>query len=273
MTNDASAVQILTSDSATKFAADPVGAVVVTASHGGEYPAYLVAKLRVRAAVFNDASTCKDRSGIAGLAYLEKLNIPAATVAYTSARIGHGNDTLNKGVISFANAPAQKLGCVTGMPCAEAAQCLRHAELGDPTLPEASEARQVIITEPIPVVLIDSASLVAPEDINSIVITGSHGGLLGGNKPTALKYDAVAAFYNDAGIGLEDAGISRLPALEERGIAGITVAAASARIGIAKSTYEEGIISALNPTAEKYGGKIGMPAREIVDLILQAKGK
>lgn len=273
MSNDTPDVQVLTSDSATKFSFNPAGAVVVTASHGGEYPAYLVAKLRVRAAVFNDAGICKDGSGIAGLAYLEKLDIPADTVANTSARIGHGDDTLNKGVISHANAPALKLGCVPGMLCLEAVQCLRHANLGDPILPEASEARQVIAREPIPVVLIDSASLVAPEDTNSIVITGSHGGLLGGNKPTALKYDAVAAFYNDAGKGLDNAGISRLPALEERGIAGITVAAASARIGIAKSTYEDGIISAVNPTAEKYGGKIGMTAREMVELILRAKAK
>lgn len=271
MTNDASAVQVLTSDSATKFTSDPAGAVVVTASHGGEYPAYLVAKLRVRAAVFNDAGVCKDASGIAGLTYLEKLGIPAATVANTTARIGHGADTLNKGVISHANAPAQKIGCVPGMSCLDAAERLRQAPLDEPTLPEASEARQIIVREPISIVLIDSASLVSPEDKDSIVITGSHGGLLGGNKPTALKYDAVAAFYNDAGKGLDNAGISRLPALEERGIAGVTVAAASARIGIAKSTYEDGVVSALNPTAEKFGGKIGMTAREMVERILEAK--
>ena len=43
----------------------------------------------------------------------------------------------------------------------------------------------------------------APEHVGAIVVTGSHGGLLGGKPETALKYDALAALFNDAGIGIE----------------------------------------------------------------------
>src|SRR5207302_1281456 len=78
---------------------------------------------------------------------------------------------------------------------------------------------------------------------DAIVLTGSHGGLLGGRPETALKYEVRAAFYNDAGIGIDEAGVSRLPALDDRGIAAATVSAATARIGEARSTYEDGILS------------------------------
>src|SRR5207237_589997 len=113
----------------------------------------------------------------------------------------------------------------------------------------------------------DSASLVAPEHHDAIVITGSHGGLLGGRPETALKYDVRAAFYNDAGIGIDEAGVSRLPALDQRGIAAATVAAASARIGDARSTYEDGMLSRVNARAAALGLAAGMPAREAAAIL------
>ena len=114
---------------------------------------------------------------------------------------------------------------------------------------------------------LDSASLVAPEHKDAIVVTGSHGGLLGGRPETALKYDVRAAFYNDAGIGIDEAGISRLPALDRRGIVAATVSVASARIGDARSTYEDGILSRVNARAAALGLTPGMTARDAVALL------
>jgi hypothetical protein len=105
---------------------------------------------------------------------------------------------------------------------------------------------------------------VLPEHRHSIVITGSHGGLLGGRPETALKYDVFGALYNDAGIGKDGAGTSRLPALDARGIAAATVSAASARIGDARSTYEDGVISRVNASAAALGLRDGISAREFV---------
>ena len=102
------------------------------------------------------------------------------------------------------------------------------------------------------------------------MLTGSHGGLLGGRPETALKYDVRAAFYNDAGIGIDEAGVSRLPALDERGIAAVTVSAATARIGEARSTYEDGILSRVNRHAAAFGLAPGMPARDAVALLRRA---
>jgi len=53
-------------------------------------------------------------------------------------------------------------------------------------------------------------------------------------------------------------GVSRLPALDRRGIAALTVAAASARIGDARSSYEDGVLSRVNGSAAALGLKPGM---------------
>jgi hypothetical protein len=120
---------------------------------------------------------------------------------------------------------------------------------------------------------LDSNALVTPEDIGHIMLTGSHGGLLGGRAATAVKYDVFAAIYNDAGFGIDDAGISRLPALEARGIAGACVSAFSARIGDGQSTYRDGIVSAINVHAAACGGEIGITATELVARLIAARVK
>ena len=74
----------------------------------------------------------------------------------------------------------------------------------------------------------------------------------------------LGALYNDAGIGKDAAGTSRLPALDVQGIAAATVSAASARIGDARSTYEDGIISRVNTRAASFGLREGISAREFV---------
>lgn len=260
-------VRILQSDSATKFDASPRGNVVVTASHGGKYPAMLVAVLGVRAAIFNDAGIGKDRAGIAGLDFLEHLGIAAATVGNYSCRIGDGADTLRRGVISHANNQATALGCSPGTACAEAAALLRSASPGKQSPQPTPESRRVLTEGGIGIVLIDSNSLVLPEDKDRIVVTGSHGGLLGGRKETALKYDALGALYNDAGRGMEDAGTSRLSALDERSIAAATVSSESARIGEAESTYRDGVLSVVNNTAILAGVRVGMRATDFVAIV------
>ena len=80
----------------------------------------------------------------------------------------------------------------------------------------------------------------------------------------------LGALYNDAGIGKDAAGISRLPALDARGIAAATVSAASERIGDARSSYEDGIISRVNTRAAALGLRDGMAARAFVAALRRA---
>src|SRR5262245_55077981 len=245
---------IVTADSITRLGPEEArGAVVVNASHGGVYAAYLAAKLGVAAAIFNDAGVGRDNAGIGGFDYLQNLGVAAATVGHLSARIGDGADMLARGVITHANRLAEDLGVRIGMTCRDAAMALQRAEVGRRNPPEAIEG-EFLVEDIAPVVwALDSASLVAPEHWDAIVLTGSHGGLLGGRPETALKYDVRAAFYNDAGIGIDEAGVSRLPALDQRGIAAATVSAESARIGDARSTYDDGVLSCVNRRAAALG--------------------
>ena len=255
---------IVIADSITRVGPEAAGAVVVNASHGGIYAAYLAAKLHAAAAIFNDAGVGRDRAGIAGLDYLQQFGIAGATVGHITARIGDGADMMASGVITHANALAASLGVTTGQSCRDAAAALQQARPSRHAPPEALEAAFLLISEPPQVWALDSASLVLPDHKASIVVTGSHGGLLGGRPETALKYDVLGALYNDAGIGKDAAGTSRLPALDARGIAAATVSAASARIGDARSTYEDGIISRVNARATALGLREGITAREFV---------
>jgi hypothetical protein len=257
-------VPIVIADSITRVGPEAAGAVIVNASHGGLYAAYLAAKLDATAAIFNDAGVGRDRAGIAGLDYLEKLGIAAATIGHDTARIGDGADMMAHGVITHANGLAASLGVISGQLCRDAAAALQCAAQTHRAPPEALEAAFQLIGEPPQVWALDSASLVLPAHKNAIVVTGSHGGLLGGKPETALKYDVLGALYNDAGIGKDEAGASRLPALDARGIPAATVSAASARIGDARSTYEDGIVSRVNARAVTLGLQDGISAREFV---------
>src|SRR5260221_14097227 len=85
---------IVTADSITRIGDEADGAVVVNASHGGIYAAYLAAKLHAAAAIFNDAGIGKDRAGIGGPCYLRAPRIPAASAGPHTARTGRRTPSL-----------------------------------------------------------------------------------------------------------------------------------------------------------------------------------
>lgn len=270
MTNSDQGVPVDALDSITGLTETHREHVVVAASHGAVYAAYLAAKGRARAVILNDAGVGKGGAGISGLPYLDGYGIAAATISHLSARIGDGNDMLARGVISHVNDTAKSLGCRPGQSCAECARLMKAAPPASANPPEQSESRSLLQSKPgEPEVWgADSASLVLPEDAGHIVITGSHGQVLGDRPETALKYDALAAVFSDAGIGADRAGISRLPALDARHIPAATVSAASARIGDSRSLYEEGRISCVNETAAALGAKPGISTRDFVALVI-----
>ncbi len=102
-------------DSITQVTQDDAGKVVVTGSHGGVSAARYARAVAARLYVFNDAGIGKDEAGIAALALLEAEGRAAATVSHLSARIGEARDSWECGVISWVNAPAQRLGLRPGV--------------------------------------------------------------------------------------------------------------------------------------------------------------
>jgi hypothetical protein len=262
-------------DSVTVIPPDARSRAALAASHGGVYAAYCAAKAELKAVILCDAGVGRERAGIGGLDYLDALGVAAATVGHRSARIGDGADCFARGKISYVNSHAGKIGIAPGMAASEALQRLDRADLpASPQPPAMHEVRHDISdTGGVRVFTLDSNALVTPADVGHIMLTGSHGGLLGGRPATAVKYDVFAAVYNDAGIGIDDAGISRLPALDARNIAGACVSAWSARIGDGQSTYRDGFVTALNARAAACGGEIGIPAIELVARLVAARVK
>jgi hypothetical protein len=255
-------------DSATQLAASARGSVMVCGSHGALYTAWLAARAGVRAAIFNDAGIGRHRAGVAGLDWLDGFSVAACAIDYRSARVGDARTMLEGGLVSTVNDAAARLGCVPGHTCREAVQRLIDSAPApaNAEIPEIGETRLRISNSGHRAVwALDSAALARDEDRRAIVVTGSHGGLLGGHANDGiLDVDVFAAFFNDAGGGKDDAGNARLPVLEARGVAAATVSCHTARIGDGRSTYDTGIIARVNSVAARLDLKEGMSAREAV---------
>jgi hypothetical protein len=257
--------------SITKLDASHRDTVVIGASHGGVYAGYLAAKGGCRGVILNDAGIGKDRAGIGSLDYLAKLGLPGATASNMSARVGDGRDMAAHGIISHVNAPAAALGCKAGQAVIDCARAMTAQKAGGTKAPDYAESRFLFRDGPRKVWGIDSASLFRAEDAGQIVITASHGALLDGDPASATRgVKAFASLYNDAGLGKDRCGISRLPALDSQGTAAATVDCMSARIGDARSSWETGVISHINQTALRLGGAPGQSVQAFVAALLKS---
>jgi hypothetical protein len=113
---------------------------------------------------------------------------------------------------------------------------------------------------PRPVRLVDSITQLGPEDAGCIAISGSHGGVSSGRFAIAAR--PLLRVFNDAGIGLDRAGIAALELLQSEGLAACTVSHDSARIGYASSTLEQGVVNHVNALAAALGIAPGVALRE-----------
>lgn len=261
-------------DSVTHLKDEHRGRAGVCASHGGRYAAYWAAKCGIGGVILCDAGIGREQAGIAGLGLLERLGVPAATFSSRTARIGDGQDAWRRGVLSFVNGPAAAIGLEVGMPAREGAVRLVAAKPPAAPKPEELTEARVVVSPAgarVQVVVMDSISLVSAADAGHICVTASHGALLPTKPGEAVKYPAFAVVCNDADRGIDDAGVTRLAALDKAGVAGACVSAFSARIGDGMSAWNDGFISTLNVTAERHGGRIGQSCKEFAALMVAAR--
>ncbi|HRH76688.1 MAG TPA: hypothetical protein PK129_05000, partial [Cellvibrionaceae bacterium] len=94
----------------------------------------------------------------------------------------------------------------------------------------------------------------------AVVVSGSHGGTSAAR--FAIQAAVRVAVFNDAGVGRDGAGVAGLALLQTAGIAGCTVSHDSARIGEARSTLDDGVISHANAYAEALGATPGLRLRD-----------
>ncbi|BBE35628.1 hypothetical protein [Sphingosinicella microcystinivorans] len=234
--------------------------VIVNASYCGVLPARFLGAQAPRGAIGVDCGVGPAGASIAGLWYLEALNIPAAVADVMTVQLGNGVDLYDRGVISFVNRPAQDCGVQAGMKVSEAAMLMLIA---DPASPDAAEVTNRTLVDTSPsgrkIFCTDSIAFGLPEDVENVLVTAGHTGRSA--VPYLLKVRPFGFICSDGGGGRDASGRLGLEMVENAGLAGATVDARLARMGDALSSYHDGIITGANSLARAAGVDIGMSAR------------
>jgi len=108
--------------------------------------------------------------------------------------------------------------------------------------------------------VVDSITELHAGDAGCVAVSGSHGGL--SSARYALAARPRLSVFNDAGVGRGAAGIAALGFLQAHALAACTVAHHSARIGEARSTLDEGVLSHVNAAAAALGLAPGQTVHE-----------
>ena len=259
--------------------------ILVCASHCGDNGTF-ARKLKnggVRAVFLNNAGIGKNLAGISGLTHYEAANILACAVDHYSAEIGVASDTWESGIISHTNALASELGIQVGDTVKNAVSKINNITDLAASTPKSKNAelftderqennsqldlKKQIQTQidGVSITVTDSITFLNEHNAGDIVVCGSHGGLSAGHY--AQKHQLKAVFFNDAGIGKNNAGIKSLDSLSDAGILACTVDCMSAEIFNGHDTLENGIITVCNQLAKSRNISAKMTVKEALKLI------
>jgi hypothetical protein len=111
----------------------------------------------------------------------------------------------------------------------------------------------------------DSVTVLPPDARGHAAIAASHGGEYAAY--LAAKAGIKAAILCDAGIGRERAGVGGLDYLGALGVPAAAIGHRSARIGHGPDCHARGLISCVNSHAATAGVRVGMSAREALDIL------
>jgi hypothetical protein len=114
--------RVVAMDSISLITSQDRSAVVVSGSHGGAISGAFAGMHPPALVFFNDAGGGKNGAGVASLANLDLVGIPAATIAHVSARIGDALDGWHNGTVSRANGCAALGGVETGQSVRQAVE-------------------------------------------------------------------------------------------------------------------------------------------------------
>ncbi len=273
-------------DSLGDIQPDNTSPILVCGSHcgGNRALAAQIKKCHVQAVFLNSAGVGKNQAGIRGLKHYEAENILACAVDQNSAEIGISRDTWESGIISHMSPQAEAAGIVIGDSVKEAVNKLStvinissSAEKSEPLAePDKNEAKDSDNTpelkvqtqtkvDGVDITVTDSITFLNENNAGDIVICGSHGGLSAGHY--AQKRGVKAVFFNDAGIGKNNAGVKSLESLSEAGILACTVDCMSAEIFNGQDILDNGIITVCNPLAKARNIKEKMTVKEAIKLL------
>lgn len=252
--------------------------VLVCASHCGDNGtfAYKLKSCGVQAVILNNAGIGKNQAGISGLPYYAAKGILACAVDCFSAEIGIAADTWAGGIISHTNSLAKEAGIRVGdsvqnavakiLPIINQLTSIQNATTVEPS--NVNKNQQKLFKIEIAgktITVADSITFLTEENKGDVLVCGSHGGVSAGHY--AQKHQLKAVFFNDAGIGKNNAGIQSLGSLSEIGIPACTVDCMSAEIFNGHDMLENGIISVCNQLAKNRNINEKMTIKEAIKYI------
>ncbi|MDO9154664.1 MAG: hypothetical protein Q7U47_13340 [Paludibacter sp.] len=271
-------------DSLGDLQTDNTSPILVCGSHCGDNGALAqkVKNCHVKAVFLNNAGIGKNKAGISGLTHYEAEKIIACAVDHNSAEIGVARDTWDSGIISHTNTPAEELGIRAGDSVIDAvAKIIKLIDLPSATqktlnfeslIHKKKENSKVDLKKQtqtqidgVRITVTDSITFLNENNAGDIVVCGSHGGLSAGHY--AQKHGVKAVFFNDAGIGKNNAGIKSLESLNDAGILACTVDCMSAQIFNGQDTLDNGIITVCNQLAKIKNIKEKMTVKEAIKYI------
>lgn len=241
--------------------------IAINASYCGVLPARFICEHSPRGAIGVDCGFGPQGAAIAGLWYMEALNMPGAVADIMTVHLGEGVDLYERGVISVINRPAQDCGVRPGMSVKEAAHIMLER---DPARPAAAEITNRTVVDHGPdgrlVVCADSIYFGLPEDNRNVLVTAGHFGISA--MPYARRCKPFGFICSDGGKGRDEAGMAGMAVAAAEGIAGATVDGRMAKMGDGMSTYNDGIISGANSISLAAGVKVGMSTKEAAKLLV-----
>jgi hypothetical protein len=248
--------------------------VLIHAAYAAVAPSIGLLNRGFRGFIAVDAGIGRDEAGIGGLPLADQYGVPAAAVSVYSCRMCVGHSVWVDGVVSRANRTALELGVLPGQSTATAAALMLRGAVGT------------------------TRSLTNPQgDSDFPLHPGPDGGIFGcwsmslpkGDRRrdvfcvgTPVDTTMTVHMYNhgilprgvigsDGGFGRDQMAIVGLHILQDMGVPCAAVSHDSARLGDARSIYEDGRITIANALAEARGVRAGMTAREAGALLLAAK--
>lgn len=264
--HDESCGRILAMDTAYRVCEGNAGDIVVNASYLGVLPARFTGRHRPRGSIGVDCAVGPAGAGIAGLWYLEALEIGAAAADVATVILGDGVDLYERGVISFVNYPAASVGVEPGMPVRDAALLMLRGNPETLSPDEVTNRLEVYRSATgRAVICTDSIAFGLPEDRRNVLVTAGHSGRSA--LPYFLEVRPHAFICSDGGMGRDQSGIEGMRLAAEHGIPGAAVDARSAMMGSGISSYRDGTISAVNSVAARLGVQVGMAAAEAAKLL------
>ena len=115
-----------------------------------------------------------------------------------------------------------------------------------------------------PLHLIDSITQITAEMAGAVIVSGSHGGVSSASYVVHAPKKPFAVFFNDAGVGKDQAGIEALHILDELEVLAFAYGHNSARIGQAQDGLDHGVVTHVNRVAKAYASSVGKPVRDLV---------